>query len=42
MSMLEVSDGKENVQKKFKALIDFAKGLGYETDFGRAPAIFSN
>ena len=41
MSMLEVSDGKENVQKKFKALIDFAKGLGYETILDVAPAIFS-
>ncbi len=31
MSMLEVTDGKEAVQKKFKELISYAKNLGFET-----------
>lgn len=41
MSMLEVTDGKEAVEKKFKELIFFAKDLGYETILDVAPNIFS-
>lgn len=40
MSMLEVTDGKEAVSKKFKDLIFFAKDLGYETILDVAPNIF--
>ncbi|KAF1300966.1 DUF871 domain-containing protein [Enterococcus sp. JM9B] len=41
MSMLEVTEGKEAVQKKFKELIFYAKELGYETILDVAPNIFS-
>ncbi|WP_367378080.1 DUF871 domain-containing protein [Enterococcus gilvus] len=40
MSMLEVTEGKEVVKKKFKELIFFAKDLGYETILDVAPNIF--
>ena len=40
MSMLEVTEGKEAVTKKFKELILFAKELGYETILDVAPNIF--
>lgn len=40
MSMLEVTEGKEAVQKKFKELIDFAKELNFETILDVAPNIF--
>ncbi|OJG35476.1 hypothetical protein RV00_GL002661 [Enterococcus devriesei] len=38
--MLEVTDGKEVVKKKYKELIFFAKELGYETILDVAPNIF--
>lgn len=40
MSMLEVTEGKEVVKEKFKSLISYAKGLGYETILDVAPTIF--
>lgn len=40
MSMLEVTEGKEVVKEKFKSLIGYAKGLGYETILDVAPNIF--
>lgn len=40
MSMLEVTEGKEAVAEKFKALIFYAKELGFETILDVAPAIF--
>lgn len=40
MSMLEVTDGKEQVKKKFKELIDYGKELGFETILDVAPSIF--
>jgi hypothetical protein len=40
MSMLEVTEGKEVVRKKFKDLLSFAKSLGFETILDVAPAIF--
>ncbi|EOL49060.1 DUF871 domain-containing protein [Enterococcus caccae] len=40
MSMLEVTEGKEVVKEKFKSLISYAKGLGYETILDVAPNIF--
>ncbi|MDO6297656.1 DUF871 domain-containing protein [Enterococcus gallinarum] len=40
MSMLEVTEGKEIVRKKFTELLRFAKSLGYETILDVAPAIF--
>ena len=40
MSMLEVTDGKEAVQKKFKELISYAKNLGFETILDVVPSIF--
>lgn len=40
MSMLEVTEGKEAVAKKFKDLIFFAKDLGFETILDVAPNIF--
>ena len=40
MSMLEVTEGKEIVRKKFTELLRFAKSLGYETILYVAPAIF--
>lgn len=40
MSMLEVTEGKEAVKDKFKALILFAKKLGFETILDVAPTIF--
>lgn len=40
MSMLEVTEGKEKVQEKFKGLIEYGKTLGYETILDVAPSIF--
>ena len=40
MSMLEVSEGKEKVAKKFSDLISFAKDLGFSTTLDIAPNIF--
>lgn len=40
MSMLEVTEGKEIVRKKFTELLRFAKSLSYETILDVAPAIF--
>ncbi|MGX6978411.1 DUF871 domain-containing protein [Vagococcus elongatus] len=40
MSMLEVTEGKEVVFKKFKQVIDFAKKLEFEVILDIAPAIF--
>jgi hypothetical protein len=40
MSMLEVTEGKEVVAKKFKELIFYAKKLGFETILDVAPNIF--
>ncbi|MGK0551683.1 DUF871 domain-containing protein [Enterococcus faecalis] len=41
MSMLEVTEGKEVVQKKFQELIGFAKSLGFETILDVVPSIFA-
>ncbi|MQS97460.1 DUF871 domain-containing protein [Companilactobacillus halodurans] len=41
MSMLEVSEGKEKVAKKFSELIKFAKDLGFSTTLDIAPNIFN-
>lgn len=40
MSMLEVTEGKEKVKRKFKELIDYGKSLGFETILDVAPSIF--
>ncbi len=40
MSMLEVTEGKDVVAKKFKELIFYAKELGFETILDVAPNIF--
>ncbi|MGC6767382.1 DUF871 domain-containing protein [Enterococcus sp. LJL51] len=40
MSMLEVTEGKDVVTKKFKELIHYAKGLGFETILDVVPALF--
>ena len=40
MSMLEVTDGKEAVKKKFQHLIGYAKGLGFETILDVVPSLF--
>jgi hypothetical protein len=40
MSMLEVTDGKEAVKKKFKELISYAKTLGFETILDVVPTLF--
>lgn len=42
MSMLEVSEGKEIVRKKFSSIIGFAKNLGFETILDISPAVFSD
>jgi len=42
MSMLEVTEGKDVVVKKFKDLIHFAKNLGYEIILDVAPNIFDD
>lgn len=42
MSMLEVSEGKETVKKKFSSIIGFAKNLGFETILDISPAVFSD
>ncbi|WP_086350011.1 DUF871 domain-containing protein [Candidatus Enterococcus clewellii] len=40
MSMLEVTEGKEAVKKKFQELIGYAKGLGFETILDVVPSLF--
>ncbi len=40
MSMLEISEDPEVVQKKFQQLIFFAKERGFETILDVSPAIF--
>lgn len=42
MSMLEVTDGKEEVTKKFQSLIYYAKELGFETILDVVPSIFDD
>ncbi|MCL1950149.1 MAG: MupG family TIM beta-alpha barrel fold protein [Turicibacter sp.] len=42
MSMLEVTEDKDAVVKKFKDLIGFAKGIGYEIILDVAPNIFDD
>ena len=42
MSMLEVTEGKAAVVRKFKDLIGFAKSLGYEIILDVAPNIFDD
>lgn len=40
MSMLEVSEGRDEVFRKFKTIIDYAKSLNFEVMLDIAPAIF--
>lgn len=42
ISMLEVTDTKENVIRKFKELITFSRNLGFEVILDVAPAIFDD